>query len=79
MGWNLEPYVVLEQVGDTGLCVRCNQRKWAMKRRNSLKLCSAPVTEPQSSHLSQIWKQGLEQTPHFTAFDLPLLYINQMQ
>lgn len=46
--WNPEPYVILEQVGDTGVVYRVQPEKGGRAQtihRNSLKVCTAPPVE----------------------------------
>ena len=46
--WNPEPYVILEQVGDTGVVYRVQPERGGRTQtihRNSLKVCTAPPAE----------------------------------
>lgn len=56
-GWDPEPHIILETVGDTGLVYRVRPEKGGKENvlhRNSLKLCTGPllqsrVAAPQTS------------------------------
>lgn len=72
-GWNPEPYLVLETVGETGLVYRVRQERGDREKvlhRNSLKLCTGPplqqaVTPQATERLAEVPLVLLRPSPRF--------------